>query len=557
MIFLSSNNWAQKNTSLVNKEISKTTSESIYMHLNATSFVTGETLLYKLYCLNPNGYTSSQLSKVAYVELIDSNKKIVFNHKLFLENGVGQGDYFIPASVQSGTYKLVGFTKWMLNKANYKYFEADVTVINPFQNDSENKINSENRVLEINKTNESSISTDKSSYAIREKVTLSVSDLSKGNYSISVRKIQDLPAVKKLNAVEFSKKESNQEIDFSNSSELILPELRGEIITGKITAKDNSSPINNISIALSIPGKSFEFKLVKTDKNGRFIINLDKAYYESDFVIQVYNDFKEYYSIVLDQPKSLDVTNLVINNETKLNSNLKASIEEHSVASQIENTYFEKKADSLSKIIRFPLFYEPKAKEYILDNYTRFATIKETITEVVKEMHYYKNNNIYTFYISDYDPNIELVEPPLVLIDGLLVQDLNEILEYRASNIYKICIIQSGYYYGDKLFNGLISFVTKKFDFSTNLSGDYLVKTSISPPLAKKNYYKPNYSDNLNNPRIPDYRYQLLWLPEFNYNLENQISFFTSDKTGTFEIEIEGFTDDGNPISRKHYFEVE
>ena len=477
LVFFSSNNWAQKNATNSIKDISLNTSESIYVHLNACSFVTGETLLYKLYCLNPNGFTKSYISKVAYIELIDVDKKVVFSHKLFLENGSGQGDYFIPASIPTGTYKLLAFTKWMLNKTEAKSYEVDITVLNPFQNDSDNKISSKNELLITNKTNENSIETDKPSYVAREKVTLNVGDLSKGKYSISVRKVQDLPTVKKLNTVEYLKKEVNQNIDFSNSNELILPELRGEIITGKISTKDNSIPINNISIAVSIPGKSFEFKLVKTDKNGKFIINLDKPYYDSDFVVQVYNDFKEYYTVELDKPVSLDTSNVIINNETKLSSNLKSIIEEHSVASQIENTYFEKKADSLSKIKRLPSFFEPKAKEYILDNYTRFPTIKETITEVVKEMHYYKNDKIYTFYLTDYDPNIELVEPPLVLIDGLLVQDLTELLEYRSSNIYKISIIQSGYYYGDKIFNGLISFETKKYDFSTNLSGDYLIKS--------------------------------------------------------------------------------
>ena len=45
-------------------------------------------------------------------------------------------------------------------------------------------------------------------------------------------------------------------------------------------------------------------------------------------------------------------------------------------------------------------------------------------------------------------------------------------------------------------------------------------------------------------------------LNELKLNNDNQISFFTSDKTGNFEIVLEGFTEDGIPISVKNYFEV-
>jgi hypothetical protein len=553
-VLISSCTWAQKTIVSNQENIFATTSESIYIHTNSTSFVTGETLFYKLYCLNPSKFHQSHLSKVAYVELVNSDKKIIFKHKLFLDDTTSQGDYFIMPSIPTGTYKLIAYTKWMLNNSKNKSFETELTIINPFQNESENRISSQNKILSAasSNNNNNTIELNKKTYSNRELVSFKLNNLDKGNYSISVRKVQDLPSIQKLNALEFSKTEASQIINYSDSN-VILPELRGEIISGTITSKSNST-VNNISIGLSIPGKIFDFKLVKTNNDGKFIFNLDKAYTEPNIIIQVLNNNKEDFMITLDKPVVLDLSNFTIENDLKLPYNLKPIIEEHSIASQIENTYFEKKADTLSKIKNKSLFYEPIAKEYILDNYTRFPTIKESITEVVKEMHYYKNDDTYTLYLSDYDPNTEIEEPPLVLIDGLLVQNINELLEYEAINIYKISIIPGGYSYGNKLFNGLISFVTKKFEYSTNSSGGYILKTTLSMPLAKKNYFKPDYSNNTNSERIPDYRYQLLWIPEVS--TENKISFFTSDKNGTFEIVLEGFTSEGKAVSLKEYFEV-
>ncbi len=539
--------WAQKTNTIPN-------SESVFIHLNATSFVTGETIYYKLYCLNTNGFFASDISKVAYVELINSDKKTLFNHKLFLENTTGQGDFFITAGIPTGTYKLIGYTKWMLNKSNSQSFETEITIINPFQTDGNNKISSKNKLeSDIEKSNpNNNLELSKKIFSNREKVDLKINNLPKGNYSLSVRKIQDLPTIKSLNAIEFTDKEANEIIDISNSN-VILPEIRGEIISGFITSK-NDATLNNVAIALSIPGKAFEFKLVKTNKNGQFLFNLDKAYYEPNCIVQVFNNSKEDYAITLNKPTSIEISNTSIINDIKLSFDLKSIVEEHSVASQIENTYFEKKADTLSKIKNQKLFYEPIGKEYILDDYTRFPTIKETITEVVKEMHYYNTNNIYSLYLSDYDGNTEIEEPPLVLIDGLLVQDINELLEYKSVNISKIVIINKGYSYGNKIFNGVISFVTKKYEFNTNLSGNYILKTNITTPLAKKNYFKPDYSNTTASYRIPDYRYQLLWMPELE--AKNQISFYTSDKNGKFQIVLEGFTSEGKPVFLRDFFEV-
>jgi hypothetical protein len=555
-IITSSNIWAQKDTPTIS------TSETVYLHLNATSFVSGETLFYKLNCLNPLNFKQSKISKVAYLEMIGVNNQVLFKHKLFLTNGIAQGDFFIPSTIKTGTYKLLAYTKWMQNKLESKSFESEITIINPFQSDSENKISSKNSILKESPEVSNSgltINLDKKKFTTRELINLKLSIqnelLKKGNYSLSVRKVQDLPAISKINITDFKNSDADQKIILDENN-YVLPELRGEIISGKISSKDNLNSISNISVSLSIPGKSFTTKLVKTKADGTFYFSIDKAYFDSNIIIQVADKSKEEFTIYVDDSFTLTKSNLKFENDYTLTSDLKSIIEEHSIASQIENTYYTKKADTLAKINYPTLFYEPFVNEYILDNYNRFPTIKETIIEVVKEVNYNKNDGKYALRLNDYDPNTEINEPPLVLIDGLVVQDINELFEYKASDIYKICTINTGYTYGNKLYSGLISFITKKQDFESKLKGNFIIKRTIDLPVLKKNYFKPNYADKSTLDRIPDYRYQLLWLPELDTNTTN-ISFYTSDKTGTFEIVIEGFSDEGIPVYLKQYFDVE
>lgn len=550
--------WAQKNNNVqeLNK-INTSTNETIYLHTNATTFVSGENLYYKLYCLNPTDFTQSNISKVAYVELVGSENQILFNHKLFLENGAGQGEFFVPPSIATGTYKLIAYTNWMLNKTSAKLFETAITIINPYQDDSENRINY-NTISERNSpavNPDFNLTLNKKLFSNREKVNLTIKsgdDYKKGDYSLSVRKVETLPAAQPINASEFTKIKDVSSIDLTNK--LILPELRGEIISGHVSSTNNSFRLNDISVALSIPGKPFEFKLVKTNAEGKFIFNIDKKYTTSNFIIQVTDGYKEEYTVTIDKSNTPSFSIIEIKNDYKLSSDIKSKIEERSIASQIENAYYTNKSDTIIKTSDKRYFYSSFEKDYLLDNYTRFPTFKETIMEITREIYYTKNNNTYTLHAGYRDLTTALDEPALVLVDGLYIQDLTELFDYKAENIDKISIVQGGYCYGGKIFNGVISVISKNNNFKSNATGTYIINPIITMPLTNKSYHTVNYSDETKLDRIPDYRNQLVWLP--NVDLESEITFYTSDVSGVFEIVVEGFSKTGAPISIKEIIEV-
>jgi hypothetical protein len=552
--------------------------ETVFIHSNATTFVSGETLYYKLYCLNATNKTPSTISKIAYVELIDSNKENVFKNKLFLENSTGQGDFFVPTTLKTGNYKLIGYTNWMLNKPVSEIFQMDIVVINPFQsNDGKSTNTIPDAIDSKNETKRDSqksntinsienqnlkLKLNKKTFSNREQIVLKIESLSqiptKGNFSLSVRKLENLPSERQITPAEFAEKSSGTIVNFQNNeNKLILPELRGEMISGKITSKNGTNEVQNITVALSIPGKSFAFKVIKTNYSGNFIFNLEKAYYNSNITIQIIHDNRENYTLTLDNIPGIDYSKISIQPNFNLTPELKESILNRSVMSQIENAYYHKKTDSIIKTEDYNSFFYPTSKEYILDNYTRFPTLKETIIEVTKDVYYQQKDKNYSLHVSNYNIYPQLPEPALVLVDGLLLQNVNELFNYKMKNASKISTISGLYYFGTKIFNGLISFTTVNNDFISKQSGDYILETSILRPSLKKEYYKIDYADKPKNERIPDFRNQLLWLPEVKLeDKEKTISFFTSDLSGTFEIILEGFTDKGIPISLKESIEV-
>ncbi|KAF2515964.1 hypothetical protein [Flavobacterium foetidum] len=546
------------NTPTELNRIDKNLNESIYISTNAGSYLTGETLLYKIFCIDNSTQSTKTQSKTAYIQLVDSNKKSVFTHKIFLKDGAGNGDFFLPTTLQSGNYKLIGYTKWMLNKDAENFFNIDLYILNPYKEASNQPlVQNENTVSSPVPVTSSFISFDLKSknYSNRQEVSLAVKsesdDFLNGKYSLSVRKTDGF-AIQNRNGFAQTK-DSRKDIVAASfkDNNLILPELRGELITGKITS--SSADIKNKKVALSIVDKNSELKFTKTDDQGKFVFNLEKPNPSSNIIVQVVEDDKENYSIEVDQDPSVDFSKLQFAN-LQFNPDFANNITDRLVSSQIENAYYNVKKDSIINLKDSLPFFGNLSSEFVLDDYTRFKTMEETITEVIKGVYFTKTKNNYSIHIFDNDPNYESTLPALVAVDGLVIEDLNEFFAYNPKNIEKVNVVKGIYYYGAKSFNGLLIYTSKEGNFDTKLTGRFITRPQLLRPEIKKEYFHPDYSTNKNE-RIPDYRHQLLWNPDVN--LKNQkLNFYTSDVSGQFEIILEGFSESGKPVFIKELITV-
>lgn len=540
--------------------------EKVYVHHNTTLFLTGEYIYYKVYCLNNKTQNLSNFSKIAYVELVSSNKNIVFKHKIILNKGTGQGDYFIPTSIPSGNYKIIGYTQWMKNGKLSDFYQNDISIINPFQNDqkailssnkdNKNELRNQSNLPSNNFINSKLIDLQVNSqyFKTRDKVTLSINNLTKdfyGNYSLSVRKIDSIQIPNRSSTINFFSKnlEKNNSVDLKKTPNVYLPELRGELLSGKVINKSSKAPVQNIKVALSIPGENYIFKVSNTNKLGVFYFNLDKEYENKNAIIQIIDDNKDQFDFSLDQHQTIDYSSLIFNRFT-ITPEIKDLILQNSINNQIENAYANVKTDSLKNIADIPLFYNKPSREYLLSDYTRFPTIKETILEVIEEAYVRQKKNEYTIHVRVYDEEVESGLQSLLLIDGAFIQNHNDIVTSKANKIKKISVVNEQYVYGSQIFEGIISMETFEGNYKNLLTKDYSKNIELFKPLAQKDYFKQIYGDIDKLNRIPDKRNQLLWEPNLVLkNKQTTYSFYTSDLKGDFEISLEGINQNGKPIS--------
>ncbi|GAA4272162.1 hypothetical protein U6A24_11700 [Aquimarina gracilis] len=563
----------------------KVPQEKMFIHYNTTLLFAGEYLYYRLYCFNGESNLLSEISKIAYVELIDEKKKVVFKQKVKLENGLGQGDFFIPVSVPSGNYKLMGYTQWMLNAQKDNFFLGDISILNPYQGDQkvflvDNDLNN-SQLNSINssvnkKQSKSTISAQKSNGRIelridkqvfqkRSPVTLTLNQSGftsePGNYSISVRKKNAFKTAQPVTADSFSslstKNFKSQEKSISSS--FFLPEMRGELIYGKLVPKEPDFMVSSIDIAVSVPGKIHDVKIASTNEQGVFVFNLDKTYKTDNIVLQVLGESRNNYKIELDEAPQFNFPDFNFY-QFKITQEFKDEIIERSVYNQVENNFFSVKPDTIPEVKDDVSFYGTDRVVYNLDDYTRFPTVKETIVEVVDNVWIEKNElgeshfAVRGYYPTQSNNNLST----LLIVDGIVEQEHEQWIDYDARKIKNISFVRDRYFLGSKVFEGVLVFETFEGNYVENLHKDYLLNTTLSRPQSYKNYYTQQYSpsNNVYN-RIPDFRNQLLWKPNVLIHNETvNIPFFTSDVNGVYEIVLEGFTNNGIPVSVKKYFEV-
>jgi hypothetical protein len=122
------------------------------------------------------------------------------------------------------------------------------------------------------------------------------------------------------------------------------------------------------------------------------------------------------------------------------------------------------------------IFYGTADNSYLLDEYTRFATLEEVFREFVAEVRISKQGNDFRLSVLNRPFKSFFDNPPLVLLDGVPVFDINRLMEIDPLKLRKIDVVTRKYYLGQLLNFGIISL----FSFDRDLAGYALPSTSLA-----------------------------------------------------------------------------
>ena len=120
--------------------------EKLFVHTDQNLYIAGEVLWFKIYCVDAANNKPLDISKVAYVEILNKDQQPILQSKISLKKGSGSGSLLLPATLLSGNYILRGYTSLMKNFDAEFYFEKNITIINSFKND----IQTDEKIFNVN-----------------------------------------------------------------------------------------------------------------------------------------------------------------------------------------------------------------------------------------------------------------------------------------------------------------------------------------------------------------------------------------------------------------------
>jgi hypothetical protein len=340
------------------------------------------------------------------------------------------------------------------------------------------------------------------------------------------------------------------------------PQEKGShFLCGRLINTNSHQPVTNKTLVLSIPGKNAAFQYNITDKNGIFRFEIPLVENEQDLIIQPWENVKGNSIEILS---SFDEKHpAIVTGPISMTKNIPSYLGQWSTSYQVNRIYgidysesYEKQARPLPERTRF---YGKPDIELKLADYIKLPVMSEIFFELLPGIRLKSHNSVYE--ISMLDPNTKNWQKtsPVLFIDGVMIIDATAIAGLDPEIVERIDVITGKYVVGNLVFYGLINVITKSADFTCTTLPDQAVRIKYKSIDNEASFKEPAFSDpdkGMNN--IPDFRNTLYWNPSVSpdKNGKFNVSFRASDLTGDYEIDVQGFGNDGKPVSVRKIIKI-
>lgn len=337
-------------------------------------------------------------------------------------------------------------------------------------------------------------------------------------------------------------------------------EYEGAMIQARISESRSGTPVHGVAAYLSAPGEPFWLSSATSNDSGLLSFAVNRFHNTGNLVIQTANAADSIYHIDMLNPFS-EQTSVVVPPRFQVSEKWKAALEEQNLSMQSATAFLK---EQLQKY-RVPetndtmAFYGKPDAAYALDAYTRFTTMEEVMREYVPEVRVRRQSNGFQYSVKNTPYKLYFDENPLVLVDGVPVNDINTILALDPLKIRKLDVVARRYFVGNRTASGIVSYTS----YAGDLAGLALSKQAVvldqAGLQAQREFYSPAYAvEQQRVSRLPDFRQVLYWSANVQTDTSGKatITFYTADLPGHYQVEAEGITSDGHPLHGTARFTV-
>ena len=535
--------------------------ESLVLRTDRDLYVVGEEVWMKVYKLDANDGNADNLSKVVYIELLNQAGYPVNQLKVHVPDRSGSTGLTLSDTLSSGNYLLRAYTSWMKNYPAEDFAFRTISVINPFRSmdnigpgspdpDTRSRDANADPGVPDQKSLHLDITFDSTRYSTRDRVKASVlaRDASgnpvEADLSVSIVKSGLISDPREGIMRQVPSGESKE----SREPARYLPELEGVVLSGRISNTNTEEPIGNEDIMLSIVGKAARCQIYKSNSEGEFNFNLDDTGVlelviqpvdsaVNDYYVELETDFLNAFDHPLPGPLYLDTSRLRALNQGIINM-------------QIENIYkpYRQGITSNHAVAGETDFYGEAEYHIQMSDYISLNNLREVIKEIVPAVSLRIRYGESFLWMDNGIAEQQFYKGPLVLVDGVPFDDVDQILNINIRELESIEVINLKYILDGRLFEGIIHFITIEGKMAGLEFKQRVFRQAYAALSERFSFQSPGYSsDTLKNSPLADFRNTLYWNPGLQTRGEGSVSFefYTSDEKGEYTLILEGRSADG------------
>ena len=536
--------------------------ERIYLQTDRDIYIAGEKLFFKCFCFDAKTNKPLVMSKYAYVVLRDEYNSFISKICLRLENNIFSGSIYLPDTLITGRYQLVSFTNFMRNEGEQVFFTKEILVANRFDKDliriydhltdADATVTKPSGFWEGIEMNLLPLTSEKKIYGKREKIRVclesaGLKDNETVNISISVHEKIPLSGNPEtpFNCIE-NTNIFNTTSNMSNCS--YLPEINGVIIKGKVYYLDNHDAIPDATVFLSTPDTFSNLQSTQTNQQGAFGFQLTDYYTGKNIILNLPEINKA--GIVLDNQFELE--NVFKPSRHFPDSLLKDFLIKSQHIVQVQKIYkIETGKDfdvGVSSKLSPPMVYPPVSDAVYPADFISLPDFVEISREILPLLKIREHKSIQEARIFDVDNHQLFDSDPMIFLDGVPINNINQIINLGTEEINKIEVSSTKRYSGNLYFSGILAVFTKRMEINNISWQTPMLSVKYVSLHPASEFIMPNYSKES---RLPDFRQLLYWEPSLTLKANEKIyiEFQASDNKGEFEITVFGITSEGKFVS--------
>lgn len=518
----------------VNKAEASVFCEQAIASTDRDYYLAGERMQISVSITDGQGHLLDQ-SRVAYIELSDTHR-IWAQGMVALRHGQGWSALALPSTMHSGCYLLTIYTRAMLNQPNADWCRHVIAVVNP-------RLASEYDNVIYHPTDSIPASafapSDASVLTISaDSLTIHIPDnwVSCFTSASLIRRDVLVP--------DYAGYHPEVNVPMLNSNpHLRQPELEGHIVMARPTSDSTGIDETRLVMVgkraalydgqLQPDGTYLYYTLASGSSSGSGVsgrlATLLSAYDADGRVVGI--QFVSPYAHIL--PRTLPPLHVYCN-EVDLNMLSITAQQEEEISQWLA-------LDTLPHTQQF-LAAEP-THVYDLDEYTRFNTVREVISEFIQGVTRQRQNKVNQLYVFDRQLGRYADIPALVMLDGVPIHDIDEILNYDARFLKYIQVYDQRFTFGHVTCGGAVSLITRH-GLLTNYTldaGSQLV--SYDFPQDRPDFFVPPSTTNGT----------LQWYPLVSRSV---IHIPAPTIPGPYMIILHGLNIEGQPVTQRIPFSL-